>query len=76
MKTEYRVYLVAVDDRYNEIHVGTFTKLSPALLSARVACQEAGVSAWDWVVDKFIGEDASSVAFVQRRSSVGGLELL
>jgi hypothetical protein len=74
-RVEYIAYLISID-RDEEVEVGKFDKLSRALIRARVACREAGVSNWDWVVDKYIGNDAESLKHVQRRSSVGGFEPL
>jgi hypothetical protein len=59
-------------DNTEEIEVGRFAKLSPALVNARVACQEAGINRYDWVVDK----EEPDGTIINRRSSMGGFEPL
>jgi len=65
----YRAYLCHVEGS-GEIEIGSFSKLSAALTNVRVACRDAGVSKWDWVVDK----KAPDGSLINRRSSLAGLE--
>lgn len=65
----YRAYLCHMEDS-GEIEVGSFSRLSAALVNARAACRDAGVSKWDWVVDR----KAPDGSLINRRSSLAGLE--
>ena len=65
---EYRAYLLQIEHS-DEIPIGSFSKLSPALRAAKAACIKKGIREWDWIVDKH--DDG---ILINRRSSIAGLE--
>lgn len=69
-----RIYVVTLNKDDIEREVGEFTRLSPALVKARIAARAAG-SEWDWYVSAY-SVNGDEWRLLNQRSSMGGLEVI